>query len=107
MACYREALRYQPAFPEAHFFMGDALDEQGKMDEAIAHYNAALKLNPDSAVAQNNPARIYHTQGRFAEATNILQTAQRLAGGDRNLDLSNECAAMLQRFQQSQPWREQ
>ena len=46
MAYYQTALRYQPAFPEAHFFMGDALDEQGKLDEAIAEYQKALWFRP-------------------------------------------------------------
>jgi tetratricopeptide (TPR) repeat protein len=46
MAYYQTALRYQPAFPEAHFFMGDALDEQGKLDEAIAEYQKALWFKP-------------------------------------------------------------
>jgi tetratricopeptide (TPR) repeat protein len=109
MAYYQIALRYQPAFPEAHFFLGNALDEQGRLDEAIAeyqealwfrptqeqthifmgialakqkkydeamaHYNAALKLNRDSAVAQNNLARILHTQGRLDEASAHYQAA--------------------------------
>jgi len=46
MACYQQALRYEPTFPEAHFFMGDALDEQGKLDEAIAEYQQALWFKP-------------------------------------------------------------
>jgi tetratricopeptide (TPR) repeat protein len=46
MAYYQTALRYQPAFPEAHFFMGDALDEQGRLDEAIAEYQKALWFKP-------------------------------------------------------------
>ena len=46
MAYYQTALRYQPDFPEAHFFMGDALDEQGKLDEAIAEYQKALWFRP-------------------------------------------------------------
>ncbi len=46
MAYYQTALRYQPDFPEAHFFMGDALDEQGKLDEALAEYQKALWFRP-------------------------------------------------------------
>ena len=46
MAYYRTALRYQPTFPEAHFFLGDAYDEQGKLDEAIAEYQKALWFKP-------------------------------------------------------------
>jgi len=46
MAYYQTALRYQPDFPEAHFFMGDALDEQGKLDAALAEYQKALWFRP-------------------------------------------------------------
>jgi tetratricopeptide (TPR) repeat protein len=46
MEYYQTALRYQPAFPEAHFFLGNALDEQGKLDEAIAEYQKALWFRP-------------------------------------------------------------
>jgi tetratricopeptide (TPR) repeat protein len=46
IADYQTALRYQPAFPEAHFFMGAALDEQGKLDAAIAEYQQALWFKP-------------------------------------------------------------
>ena len=46
MEYYQTALRYQPAFPEAHFFLGNALDEQGKLDEAIAEYQKALWFKP-------------------------------------------------------------
>jgi tetratricopeptide (TPR) repeat protein len=46
MEYYQMALRYQPAFPEAHFFLGNALDEQGKLDEAVAEYQKALWFRP-------------------------------------------------------------
>jgi tetratricopeptide (TPR) repeat protein len=46
MQYYQTALRYQPAFPEAHFFLGNALDEQGKLDEAVAEYQKALWFRP-------------------------------------------------------------
>ncbi len=43
---YQTALRYQPRFPEAHFFLGNALYEQGKLDEAVAEYQQALWFKP-------------------------------------------------------------
>jgi len=46
MEYYRTALRYQPTFPETHFFMGNALDEQGRLDEALVEYQKALWFKP-------------------------------------------------------------
>jgi Ca-activated chloride channel family protein len=42
--------------PDAHFNRGNALAHQGKLEEAIAAYEAALKLQPDMADAQHNKA---------------------------------------------------
>jgi tetratricopeptide (TPR) repeat protein len=38
----REALRLDPALPEAHYNLGVALREQGRLDDAIAEYRASL-----------------------------------------------------------------
>ena len=39
---------------EAHYNLGSVLSVQGKVPEAIAHYEQALRLNPDYAEAHNN-----------------------------------------------------
>jgi tetratricopeptide (TPR) repeat protein len=71
--------------------MGMALAKQKKYGEAIAHYTAALKLNPDSAVAQNNLARLLHTLGRFDEAVEhysaSLEIDPKLALAHNNLGI--------------------
>jgi len=38
----------------AHNILGNALQKQGRFDEAISHYAAALKIDPDFAEAHNN-----------------------------------------------------
>ena len=43
MASYRQALRLKPADAEAHNNLGNALRDQGKLDEAIASYQQALR----------------------------------------------------------------
>ena len=52
-------------------------------------------------------AAAYAEVGRFAEAVNTAQTAKALAAAGGKSDSANEYSAMLQRFQQSQPWRRQ
>ena len=41
VACFREALRLRPDFPEAHDHLGVALSNQGECSEAIACYREA------------------------------------------------------------------
>ena len=41
---------------------------KGKLDQATAHYLAAIKLNGESAVAHNNLAKLLHGQGRIDDA---------------------------------------
>ena len=48
MAQYQRALALKPDFAEAHNNLGNALQEQGKADEAVAHYRRALALKPAS-----------------------------------------------------------
>ena len=45
----KEALRLQPNYPEAHFALGWALDDDGDLDGAIAEYNEALRLKLERA----------------------------------------------------------
>jgi len=48
--------------------MGNALKEQGKLDEAIAAYNKALSIKPDHAEAYNNMGVTLQDQGKLGEA---------------------------------------
>jgi len=43
----RDAVKYQPADPEAHFALAHLAQKLNKRDEAIAEYNAYLQLAPD------------------------------------------------------------
>jgi tetratricopeptide (TPR) repeat protein len=48
----------KPDFAEAHTNLGSALITQpGRLPEAIEHFEAALRANPDYAPARNNLAR--------------------------------------------------
>ena len=48
--------------------MGNALQDQGKLEEAIASYNKALSLKPDYADAYNNMGNALQDQGKLEEA---------------------------------------
>ena len=52
---------------------GIALHDQGRYDEAIAKYNAALAEDPSSDLAAYELAFAYHAKGDFAQCKTILE----------------------------------
>jgi tetratricopeptide (TPR) repeat protein len=53
---------------EAHYNLGNTLQELGRLDEALASYNQAIALKPDSAEAHSNLGVTLQELGRFNEA---------------------------------------
>jgi tetratricopeptide (TPR) repeat protein len=66
----------------AHNNMGTALSDQGKNEDAIFHYRAALRINPENIKAWNNLGIAYAESGRGAKAIEAYQQAQRLKPND-------------------------
>jgi len=60
---------------DAHYNLGVALDQKGKAEEAIVHYQKALKFNPNHAGAHNNLANALLHKGRVDEAIVHYQKA--------------------------------
>jgi tetratricopeptide (TPR) repeat protein len=52
----------------AHNNLGVALNQQGRLDEAVAQLTEALRLKPDDAFGHNNLGFILFKQGRFDQA---------------------------------------
>ena len=63
---------------QAHSNLGEALSQQGKLDEAIAEYRTAIRLQPDLAVAHYNLGNALKDQGKLDEAIAEYRTAIRL-----------------------------
>ena len=55
--------------------MGNALKEQGKLEEAIEAYNKALAIKPDYAEAYNNMGNALQEQGKLEEAIEAYNKA--------------------------------
>jgi superkiller protein 3 len=53
VAYYRELAERNPDSTEILLLLGDALEESGFYEQALAAYNQAIKLEPDSIQAQN------------------------------------------------------
>ena len=59
----------------AHDQLGDALSDQGRMDEAIAQFQESLAISPDDDEAHGNLGYIFLQQGRLDEAVAQFQKA--------------------------------
>ena len=51
---YRQVLAAQPTNPNAWCYLGMALHDQERYDEAVAAYRRALELQPNFPIALNN-----------------------------------------------------
>ena len=89
---FRQALVVTENNQIAHKSLGDALDKKGQTDEAIGHFQEAIRLKPDYAEAHSNLGTAFFQQGRADEAIRQYQEALRLKpdfpDARRNLDLA-------------------
>ncbi len=65
----------------AHAKLGVVRDEQGRPEEAIAHYRQALRIHPDMPDAYNDWGIALARQGRWLEAIEQYEHALELAPG--------------------------
>jgi tetratricopeptide (TPR) repeat protein len=72
---YRKALAIKPTYPEAHFFLGRALERKGQMDEALAEFNRALRLRPEFDAANVMVGLALARENKFDAAIAHYQVA--------------------------------
>ena len=71
----------------AHYNLGIALEQTGKTEEAIAHYEQALRIKPNYAEAHNNLGVMFEHQDKLPEAIAHYEQALRIkpdSGGAHN-----------------------
>ncbi len=51
--------RLMPKFSAAHSNLGSVFKEQGKLEQAVAHYQEAIKIDPAFADAYSNIGECY------------------------------------------------
>ena len=81
---FRQALEVTENNQIAHKSLGDALDKKGQTDEAIGHFQEAIRLKPGYADAHNNLGNTLLKKGQADEAIGRFQEAIRLKPGYAN-----------------------
>ena len=80
----RKAIATHPDFMQAHYYLADSLDAQGKLDQAVLEYRNLLAIKPDEASAHSDIARILTETHRLPEAVEELTQAVRLDPANPN-----------------------
>jgi hypothetical protein len=93
---YRESIRINPDYPEAHVNLAVDLAQLGRGDEAIGHLREGIRLDPDFPDAHRRLARLLEERGRLREAVENYRIAVSLRPDDAEarLGLSRAFAAM-------------
>ncbi len=71
----RRATQLEPRHVFAYHNLGAALKNQGKLDEAIAAYRAAIEINPTYLFVYNDLGLLLHDRGKLDEAIAAHRTA--------------------------------
>ncbi len=79
LALWSDTVAKRPGNVRGHFTLGVVLAAEGRLDDAIAQFQAALKLDPKSAKAYNGLANVYARVGRRREAIDAYEAALRIS----------------------------
>ncbi len=82
LACYAESVSLNPGFADAQYNLGTLLLRQGKLNEAVSHFEAALATRPRDSRAHNNLADAFFRLGDLSAATNQYAIAITLTPED-------------------------
>jgi TolB-like protein/Flp pilus assembly protein TadD len=74
----RRAIELSPSLALAHFYLGNSLVRQGRLDEALEEYLKARELDPLSSVIARQSAIPYYLKRDYARALDLLRQANDL-----------------------------
>ena len=77
-ARFRQSLRCDPRFPQAHYQLGLTLEKKRSAGEAVSELEEAVRLDPAYSEAQYALARLYRRSGQPEKADQALQRFQEL-----------------------------
>jgi len=104
IAQFEKCLSMAPDFAEAHHDLANALRRKGRYRDAIAHYESALRIDPQSVLTMNNLGWILATCAEpsvrnGARAVEVAARAELLSGGGDPLILHTLAAAYAENGQ--------
>jgi tetratricopeptide (TPR) repeat protein len=79
---FQEAIRLNADYPEAHFNLGHAFRDLGRLEESIKEYREALRLKKDYPEALYNLGLLLLQQGQFVQAAEAFRRGHSLASGN-------------------------
>jgi tetratricopeptide (TPR) repeat protein len=85
---FTHALAVTGPNPTALVDLGVALEDRGRIADAMARYDEALRMDPGNRIAENRAAGVLAAQGRLDEAVGHYREALRRSPGDADT-LSN------------------
>ena len=75
---WTDTIARDPDCKIAHYNLGNYLKSHGRLNEAVPHFEAAVRIRPEDGDAQNNLGAAYVELGRFNDAERHLDAALRL-----------------------------
>jgi tetratricopeptide (TPR) repeat protein len=75
---WRDTLTKDPRCWLAHNNLGNVFWRQGKINDALEHYEQALRINPNYAEAHHNLGNVFWRQGRISDALEHYEQAVRI-----------------------------
>jgi protein O-mannosyl-transferase len=77
-ALWADTVANRPSNPRAHNNLGLLLAEEKRFDEAVTHFEEAVRLFPENPDALSNLGQVYLTVGKLAEAVAVLEPASKM-----------------------------
>ena len=77
-ALFRESIRSDERFPQAHYHLGQVLEKRGRTAEAVVELESASRLDPGYAEPQYALSRLYRRAGDQQKADRALELFQKL-----------------------------
>jgi tetratricopeptide (TPR) repeat protein len=78
---YKKAIEKDNEQPNVHARLAEALAKTGKMDDALAEYDIAIKMKPDDAAILTNRGVLLSKMGKTAESQEAFKAAAKADPG--------------------------